>query len=368
MQCERLSLVDAYRQGRLPAADAASFERHLKACEACRTRHREDDDLGRLMRASGDAVEVDDLRVRRVWAKVLHESATPRASASRRSIGFGAALGAAGLVALGVVVVEKRVAPPELAGEVRAEPGAVFHQERRGSVERVTVSSGTVHVHVRKQKSGERFLVEVPDGELEVRGTTFDVDVEGGHTQRVAVTEGLVAVRLQGQGEVLRGAGESWPVPASPPVVPPLASPPPVAVTALPASPSSHRAPAVDHTRESEEYAAAVTSYRSGHYDESAEGLRRFVAAHPGSPLTEDATYLEAVSLAAAGREDGAAAVAADHLARFPASFHAKEASVLVARAARDRGDCVAARRVLARWSSERGGEVERALAGCDAR
>ena len=45
-----------------------------------------------------------------------------------------------------------------------------------------------------------------------------------------------------------------------------------------------------------------------------------------------------------------AADLAEQHLARFPASFHRKEAAILVARSHRERNDCAGARAVLAPW------------------
>ena len=61
------------------------------------------------------------------------------------------------------------------------------------------------------------------------------------------------------------------------------------------------------------------------------------MASHPGAPQIEDATFLEAVALARAGRLDAAGNAAEEHLARFPGSFHRKDAMVLIERAARAR-------------------------------
>ena len=37
--------------------------------------------------------------------------------------------------------------------------------------------SGAIVVQVRKQRPSERFFVDLPDGQIEVRGTRFEVDV-----------------------------------------------------------------------------------------------------------------------------------------------------------------------------------------------
>jgi hypothetical protein len=100
-------------------------------------------------------------------------------------------------------------------------------------------------------------------------------------------------------------------------------------------------------------YASAIALLQAEKYEDAARAFRAFVAAHPHASQTEDASFLEAAALARGGRSDAAALVAEDHLTRFPRSFHHKEAAILVARAARDRGDCAKARAVLAPWLGE---------------
>jgi hypothetical protein len=81
--------------------------------------------------------------------------------------------------------------------------------------------------------------------------------------------------------------------------------------------------------------------------------------------MTEDASFLEAVALARAGRADAAALAAKHHLASYPSSFHRKDAAVLVARAASGRGDCAKARAVLAPWIASTDDDVRAALRTC---
>jgi TolA-binding protein len=110
-----------------------------------------------------------------------------------------------------------------------------------------------------------------------------------------------------------------------------------------------------------------VEAYRAGRYEEAAELLHAFSLAHASSSFLDDASFLEASSLANAGRPDAAALLAERHLARFPSSFHRKEAAILVARLRRDRGDCDGARKAIAVWMSEspRDARVVAALGGC---
>jgi TolA-binding protein len=115
------------------------------------------------------------------------------------------------------------------------------------------------------------------------------------------------------------------------------------------------------------DYEHSVEAYRSAQFEEAAELLRAFAVAHPSSSLLDDASFLEASSLASAGRSDAAALLAERHLLRFPSSFHRKEAAILVARLRRDRGDCDGARNVAAAWLSEsrQDPRVRAALGGC---
>ena len=284
-------------------------------------------------------------------------------------------LGAVALAAVLVVVFFARHrgnADKPFAGWVTAAPGALWSQAREAKVETVTLTHGELWIVVRKQAQGERFLVKVPDGELEVRGTTFDVLVGGRSTRRVQVVEGVVAVQLHGRAALELAAGQTWdldapeaeeaPMPA--PLAPPLPS---VAVARLPSPPAPPRAvvPARPNT-ESADYEAVMKLYRGARYEEAAVAFRQFGVRHRDSDLAEDATFLEALSLTKAGQIDRGSVAAWRHLAEFPNSFHKKEASVLVARAARDRGDCEEARRSLAPWLASVGDPtIREALGAC---
>jgi TolA-binding protein len=110
-----------------------------------------------------------------------------------------------------------------------------------------------------------------------------------------------------------------------------------------------------------------MRAFREGRYDRAAAAFHAFALVHPKAPEAEDASFLEAVSLARAGRADAAALAAERHLEGFPNSFRRREASILVARAASRRGDCDQARGVLAAWTSDPpDAEVHAALRACD--
>ncbi len=368
--CDHSWKADALDAGSLAAGDAASFERHARACQRCRDRLRIDRRLHSLVEQLG-AVEPADLRIHRLRARVLGD-ARERATHPRRWTRawlFGAVALFAALLAVALFVRHRRtLLPPDepFAGTVTAGPGANWSQSRRVHVETILLSQGELWIVVRKQMPDERFLVETAAGEIEVRGTTFNVLVDEHAIRHVHVVEGLVALRLRGRPVLELAAGQTWDLdaPASIPVAP--------ASTATSTSagplPIARNLPAMAPraNTESADYEGAMGLYRSARYAEAAEAFRRFAAQHRNSGLTEDATFLEALSLTRAGQVDAGAMAASRHLAAFPNSFHMKDASILVARAARERGDCQQARRFLAPWlGSDADATIRDALGAC---
>ncbi|HEX8791116.1 MAG TPA: FecR domain-containing protein [Polyangiaceae bacterium] len=367
--CGRLWEVDAYREGRLGAKDAESFERHARGCAACGGKLARDEELGRMARELPERGAPTPLALRRLRQRVLRDAAVGESDVVAapwwrgRAAGVGAVVLAAAVLAvvvgsgLGsrvqggaasgvgpasvtqapVVAATSTASPaPEVyAGSVAELGDARWTQTRQDGVERVVLAGGSVRVHVRRQQEGERFLVSLPDGEIEVRGTTFDVSVAEQATTRVHVDEGTVDLRLAARDEVRLTAGDTWTVaPAQPVASPrlPVARVQPARSVAAPAVTAPAPAPAPVDEGESA-YSEAVALLRDGRSAEAAAAFQAFVIAHPQAPQTEDASYLEAVALARAGRIDAAALAAEQHLARFPGSFHRREAEALVARA-----------------------------------
>ncbi len=371
--CSRLWEIDPYREGRLGHADAKSFERHLVACEACRTQLKRDERLGELARALPDDGPTE-LGLRRLRGRVLRDVATGVAPPAPRRLraGLAALVLGVGLAAAAWALTTQR-APPAPDGTVRlttlpqapatneaksapsaeAFAGAVvpsgvarWSQTRAQGLEQVVLEEGKLRLHVRPQVVGERFLVMLPDGELEVRGTTFEVNVERGATTRVHVDDGVVDLRLRGREPRRLGEGETWNVAAS---------------AGSASAPAGRTAPATPATRSSaaavseagEAYSAAIALLSEGRNDAAAAAFHAFVLSEPRAPQAEDASFLEAVALARMGRGDAAALAAEHHLASFPASFHRREAAILVARAAVHRGECGKARALLAPWTGQ---------------
>jgi hypothetical protein len=365
MSCPRQWEVRAVDEGRLAETDVAAFERHVRSCASCRHEKAALEELRELTRQL-PAPKQGELDNRRLRARILRDAMSPPPTQARPILWSGVAASALGLALVVVLHVGRPAhdARPAFGGVVSSAPDARWTQTREGPVERVTVADGDVKLRVRKQAPGERFVVNVPDGEVEVRGTTFELSVHDGRTVSVHVDDGVVNVRIH--GETVVSAGGTWYPPIAAPAQPdPLAS----AVPAPSVTPPAHRsvrAPdrlpeqpprgsddaALPLDREMAEYERAVDSYRLGRFPRAAELLHAFVAAHPASPLVDDASFIEASSVARAGDADGAARLAEAHQARFPASFHAKDAAILVARSRREHGDCGGARAAVGRWAA----------------
>lgn len=356
--CDRSWEVDAYREGRLADHDAASFERHLRTCRACADLRAGDERLRDLAsRMEGEAP--DAMRLRRLRRRILNDVATGRGGPPSSRWRTWTAAGAAALVLVAgaarwsghagshataatasmtsslpasppaeprAPAVEADPQPPRWAGALTPSEGLRWSRLRDSEVERVRLEAGSLSIHVRPQQPGERFLVVLPDGDLEVRGTTFDVTVKGNQTTAVHVTEGVVELRIDGYPVRRLTAGGVW--------SPPTAGSGSASASAI-LGPSASKAPARDDG--AADYARALGALGAGDNQGASTALRAFVAAHPDAAQIEDATFLQAVALARAGRVDAAGAAAEEHLARFPSSFHRKEALVLIDRAARAR-------------------------------
>jgi TolA-binding protein len=363
-QCDRLWEVDALREGRLGPKDAEASERHIRACEICFASRSRSEELDTWLEDASPR-EPSALELRRLRVRMLRSVGVDHA-VERSRVGMRAALGGAIAlcVCIGALFIHRHfavknspvaiAATPVIAASsassnaaqgtddfmatVQAADGARWTQTRSGSLEHVALEDGALSIGVRHRNDQERLIVDLPDGTLEDRGTTFAVEAHDGHTTHVIVIEGAVALRIRGADEVELRAGSSWP---------PIPTTHARTVSTAPAIASANR-PGEDDGSAS--YAAAVSLLRHRSYASAASAFHDYVQAHPNEPDAEDASYLEAVALAQAGDANGAITAAERHLSSYPKSFHRKEASLLIARLARDGGDCAKARKVLAPW------------------
>jgi ferric-dicitrate binding protein FerR (iron transport regulator) len=204
-----------------------------------------------------------------------------------------------------------------------------------GPTRRFFLFSGGVQARVSKLGRGERFVVDTPDSEVEVRGTVFAVGINppsatcaAAATSKVEVSEGTVWVR-SGDQQVVLHAGESWSTPcprqqvlgdlpaaraehasaaAHGPTVPSLRSSGrksapnrPVAVTPSiePMAPKLDLVapppvapPPVALSRLAEQndlFSAAMTAERQGQHAAALRKLDELISRFPGGPLSESA-------------------------------------------------------------------------------
>jgi hypothetical protein len=335
--------------GRLSPTDGASFERHVESCAVCRL---ERDELRRIARiAARLSVEPHDaLRHRRLRHELLRRSnqltLTETGVAKMR---WGLALSLVALACAGALLVLWTRPPAAEPGassidqakfRVTASTGSRWHVANRGRTLRLALGPGEFAISVDKLGSGQRFVAELPDGELEVRGTRFVVVLDARETRRVSVEEGVVALRIRGAPERLLRANDAWPraetaATATPGPPPNEAAPAPV----LPresASRAPRRAPLAPEpspVRESErasaarDFATAMSAFSSGDYRTAERLFLAFEGAHPGNPRVEDTRFLRALSRLRRGDSAGARTLAREYLELHPNGFRAAEAA-----------------------------------------
>jgi hypothetical protein len=321
--------VEAAHDGRLGAVDLARLERHLATCASCRALRA---GLAALRAEASRAAELplDRLSQPRARTALLQRAARPgpaHAFAWARLAPFLAVLAAA----LGVGALRRphpqRAGAPHPLAHVEANRGAAWSREASASAESIRLSDGVIRVTVPHQHRGHRFLVLLPDGQIEVRGTRFEVEVRDRHTTRLDVAEGLVALRLGARTEQLLAAGSHWaPTPSTadlaPALAPVLAPAPEQGPHARPAGVHARRpapAQASETTSGLSSFVAGLDAFQRGDLAIAADDFAAFEREHPTDDRAEDAGYLRVVALRRAGTTLAACAAAESYLRRYPA-------------------------------------------------
>lgn len=386
--------AEAVEDGRLSGEERASFERHAQTCRVCAGERRA---LAALRQAAErlPLLSASPLERRRLRQNLLGRANDVAQNARRpgawRLAAVGAAAVALGAIALVSVVTMSNGSPPaehHVAAalsvptfQMRVSTGGVWHTAERGPTLRLALERGVFSLHVDKLVTGQRFIANLPDGELEVRGTRFTVDVGGGRTRRVSVSQGHVALRIHGLPQRMLGPGESWQPGASAPRVAaassqspsssalaeahdapptsanasvplasrvrsgftdrrrelarartaptrrraPAAAPHPVAAASASAAPRKPTDPAAV------ELDAAMGAYRDGNFARAQKLFAAFERHHPGDARSEDAAFLRAVACLRRGDRTDARALARDYLNRYPDGLRREEAQRLLA-------------------------------------
>jgi hypothetical protein len=343
-RCPRFFEVEAMRDGRLAGAELASFARHMTTCAECARETRVLEALAETTRAASDeragANELHVLRERtRLLAAFDGTLLAPETQHRGRRLLISTAITA---VVAGVLVVSRlqpdRQVIHAVSADIRPDARTVWTERMEGDCKKVVLTRGTLRIHVDHSAGQGRLLVELPDGELEDRGTTFIVSAEDGYTTHVAVEEGRVVVRLKDRSSMTIRAGEAWirethvafaELPPAPSASPASSRHVSARSRAAVASPPSSTPAAPPSEEPTSDFRAAMSLLDAGANRRAAAGFASFVEAHPGDPRAEDAAYLLVIALQRSGSEDDARRAAQDYLRRFPAGFRRAEVEKL---------------------------------------
>jgi ferric-dicitrate binding protein FerR (iron transport regulator) len=362
--CRHAWGAEAIEDRQLVGDDRDSFERHAATCAICTREIAALAHLRETMRACGNAPPraIDLRRMRVAVLQGAHRERPSGATRARAAVAMAAAVAVIALLVWGTAGrLWNRPSsrnPPAMAGsvsdpsfEVANVSGAVVTRESSGGVARPKLTDGEAAFHVEHLVAGQRFLLELPDGEIEVHGTRFVVRVRSGRTESVEVTEGSVSLRMHDGQEQLLRAGDRWKLPASAvgmvmpssslvatpstpsPVVAPEMKPPVSGASTgsrhtASASPTSTRI-SLPRAEANERFEAAVAAFRSGHFADADRLLGAFARDYPSDARCEDTSFLRAVSRSRLGDAAGAADLARAYLARYPQGLRRHEAERL---------------------------------------
>lgn len=364
IECVRAAEVEAALDERLPEAQAHEALQHVRTCARCREAHAELTALRRLSAALPGGAP-DELASRRMRAAVLGAVLRPAPVVKRgRAMTFAVAAAALALAAFGAralrrptepvtarradtVVTEASPAAISLGGAGTLWPAAdarVFVRSA-GPDTHIELAAGRIDLQVTHRRAGERFVVTTADAEVEVHGTRFQVEARDGRLRRVDVSEGVVAVRCEGEAERLLVAGAHLVLPEeTPPAPAPVA---PAQVVTPP--PAQGRPPAV-RPDPGGAFRAGSLAFVQGDHAGAAENLQRFLAqSSRADPRREDARYVLVLALHAARREAEMERAAWAFLAEFPRGLRRAEVVVALVRSLAARAACDdAARAALA--------------------
>ena len=247
---------------------------------------------------------------------------------------------------------------------LEVEPGSQLLVVDDNRAQIFALNAGSLRADVAKLGSSERFIVRTVDAEVEVRGTSFHVNVVpsdpkcgDGTTTRVTVYEGVVTVRSHDREESVR-AGELWPrgcgkmaalaptahapskramkvemhASASP------AAPAPSAFDAqlVPTPPPSQARPPLRHApsstlaEENNLFAEGILARRSGNLSLALDKMDRFLEKYPANYLAENAA-VERMRLLRALDPTKATVAARQYLQRYPTGFARGDAETILA-------------------------------------
>ena len=364
-ECSRAWQAEAALDGRLSRVDAESFRRHAATCECCAREIRSLDTLGSIAQRLPNltSTPLEQRRLRQSVLRAANELALqPRRAPMKPALGLGAFAAAVVVLFVFWLLFPRENGSAVAAGaptyQIQTSEGAAWTSRNQQTTVRLLLESGWFEISVDKLRAEQRFILELPDGELEVKGTRFLVEVRDAKTVRVRVDEGRVALRLRGEPSVLLLAGDTWPTitaartgkGSTPPVkgsnevgaAPDASASSTESKTALARVPEASTLPsrrggsvaqpsATDPvTPAGDSFAQAISAFTAGDFGKAEQLLTAFERAHPGDARVEDATFLRAVARARRGDVAAARSIARDYLRRYPNGLRRAEAERLL--------------------------------------
>jgi hypothetical protein len=365
--CAQAWQAEAVEDGRLSGAERESFERHAATCADCR---RERLVLAELRAAArlplSEPAPLERRRQRQLLLRRASELGQRSGEPFRRWPVPALALLAVGVALFGLTrSVDAPLSPvatvtaPAPTYRLSATPGTRWRILEAGEALRLRLDIGDVELQVDKLSARQRFVLELPDGEVEVVGTRFRVVASALGTEQVRVSEGRVALRLARRAPLLLAAGESWEraseeQEAGQEVKPDASvrahSPAGAAAEraaqgvarAQPSAPDAGSQPrpsssaaaesveAAERAGAGAEFAQAMAAFDAGDYGRAEGAFSGFERRHSGDARCEDATFLRAVARARRGDAAGASAIAREYLGRYPSGLRVREAKQLI--------------------------------------
>jgi TolA-binding protein len=374
---------------------SADVVRHVRDCPTCAGLATE---LRTVISVAAEMLPVAPMSQAsrdRISAALGAASAEAATTKRRRrvpaALAFAAALAGIAVLYGGWTYVARRAAKPQVAqgpAEAIAERGdksvslakvrlfgeASFRRLSEPPDEIVRLASGRATFEVTHLTSEQRFRVVAGDGEVEVRGTRFEVEARDGALWNVAVTDGKVDVRV-GDAVLRLQSGDEWqrhqPSPAAKETRAP-SSTAPVAEHESSDSPTGHefsgRSPsrprgfpqAAERVAQAnkESFDLAWSHLRRSEWDEATRAFGAVAAQAHGQALEEDALYWQAVATARAGRTQQASALLESFLQRFQEGARTGVATLALAWLRFDSGDKERARVLFERAALDSSAKV----------
>lgn len=386
--CVRSAELEAARDGRLAPEAVRALGHHAQGCLQCRAAQAELAALTRLAQALPGAAP-DALAARRMRSRLMGAAlmGDPAPSSAKGGAWLRVALAAALVLVVGgalalrlrgvpgpaagrdaAMAVAPRAATPgqrvELGGAGWLWPAddARVYVRSSGRDTRIELWHGAITMQVRRRHAGERFVVQLRDAEVEVRGTRFSVAADAGRLVRVDVTEGLVAVRVAGEAERLLPAGAHLLLASRAPTVVPRVAQAPVPAPEEPEEPAEAPRP-VTRPDPGVWFREGSFAYARGDHGDAVRALVRFLsAAGRRDPRREDARYLHILSLQALDRVDALGRASARYCAEFPRGLRRAEVVLVTVQTLAAAGRCAEAREMAARMPDDAPGPTRRAL------